>query len=67
MVTPAECLQYAFSRPASVVMKNFKPLTSAQIAALGDKAKQAAMSGKYELYKTTSHFDTTAKNPSWLG
>jgi hypothetical protein len=33
---------------------------------MADKAKQAAMTGKYELFKTTSHFDATAKNPSWL-
>ena len=83
IVSPAECLQYALSQPASVVIhgmdkmeyleqsldvvKNFKPLTSAQISALADKTKQAAMSGKYELFKTTSHFDSTAQNPSWLG
>lgn len=82
-VSPAECLQYAFSQPASVVIhgmpemqyleealevvKNFKPLSHAQIVALADKAKQAAMSGKYELFKTTEHFDSTAKNPQWLG
>ena len=82
-VTPAECLQYALSQPTSVVIhgmdkmeyleqtlevvKNFKPLTHAQIAALAGKAKQAAMTGKYEKFKTTAHFDSTAKNPSWLG
>jgi predicted aldo/keto reductase-like oxidoreductase len=82
-VTPAECLQYALSQPTSVVIhgmdkmeyldqslevvKNFKPLTHEQISVLAAKAKQAAMTGKYELFKTTSHFDSTAKNPSWLG
>jgi aryl-alcohol dehydrogenase-like predicted oxidoreductase len=82
-VTPTECLQYALSQPASVVIhgidkmeyldhalgvvKNFKPLTNSQIAALGEKAKQAASSGKFELFKTTNHFDSTAKNPAWLG
>ena len=82
-VTPAECLQYALSQPASVVIhgmdtmeylnqaldivKNFKPLTPGQIAALAGKAKEAAMTGKYELFKTTAHFDSTAKNPQWLG
>jgi hypothetical protein len=25
------------------------------------------MTGKYELFKTTQHFDSTAKNPKWLG
>ena len=71
------------SQPASVVIhgmdrmeyleqtldlvKNFKPLTQEQIAALAGKAKQAAMTGKFELFKTTPHFDSTAKNPAWLG
>jgi len=82
-VTPAECLEYALSQPASVVIhgmdkmaylehalevvKNFKALSHDQIAALAGKARQAAMTGKYELFKTTPHFDSTAKNPSWLG
>lgn len=82
-VSPEECLQYALSQPTSVVIhgmdkmeyleqtlavvKNFKPLTPAQIAELAGKAKEAAMTGKYELFKTTAHFDSTAKNPSWLG
>jgi predicted aldo/keto reductase-like oxidoreductase len=82
-ITPAECLQYALSQPASVVIhgmdkmeyleeaftvvKNFQPLTQAQIEALAEKAKQAAMSGKYELYKTSAHFDSTAQHPNWLG
>jgi predicted aldo/keto reductase-like oxidoreductase len=82
-VTPTECLQYALSQPTSVVIhgmekmeylehalgvvKNFKPLTDQQISQLGEKAKQAASTGKYELFKTTQHFDSTAKNPKWLG
>jgi predicted aldo/keto reductase-like oxidoreductase len=83
VVTPTECLRYALSQPVSVVIhgmekmehlqhaldviKNFKPLSDQQIAALGEQAKQAASSGKYELFKTTSHFDSTARNPAWLG
>ncbi|MFN7997156.1 MAG: aldo/keto reductase [Bryobacteraceae bacterium] len=83
VVTPAECLQYALSQPAAVVIhgmdkleylndtlevvRNFKRLDPQQINTLVTKAKQAAMTGKYELYKTTPHFDSTAKNPSWLG
>ena len=82
-VTPDECLQYALSQPTSVVIhgmekmeyleqtldlvKRFTPLGHEQIAALAAKAKQAAMTGRYELFKTTAHFDSTAKNPSWLG
>jgi predicted aldo/keto reductase-like oxidoreductase len=82
-VTPEECLQYALSQPTSVVIhgmdkmeyleetlavvKNFKPLTHQQVVALAEKAKSAAMTGKFELFKTTQHFDSTAQNPSWLG
>jgi hypothetical protein len=25
------------------------------------------MNGKYELFKTTAHFDTTARHADWLG
>jgi len=83
LVTPADCLRYALSQPASVVIhgmekteyldqaleviRTFKPLTNAQILALTGKVKQAAMTGKYELFKTTSHFDATATHPAWLG
>jgi predicted aldo/keto reductase-like oxidoreductase len=82
-VTPSECLRYALSQPTSVVIhgmdkmeylehslevvKNFKPMSNEQISALTGKAKQAAMTGKYELFKTTAHFDATARNPSWIG
>jgi len=82
-VTPAECLQYALSQPTSVVIhgmekmeylnhslevvKNFSPLSQQQIAALAGKAKSAALTGKYELFKTTAHFDATARNPAWIG
>ena len=76
-VSPSECLQYALSQPTSVVIhgmdkmeylehtlevvKHFKQLTPEQIAALAGKAKPAALAGKYELFKTTAHFDSTAK------
>ena len=82
VVSPADCLRYALSQPTSVVIhgmetleqldqvldvvKTFKPLTTEQISALSDKARQAALTGKYELFKTSSQFDSTAKHPSWL-
>jgi aryl-alcohol dehydrogenase-like predicted oxidoreductase len=81
--SPTECLQYALSQPASVVIhgmdnmdhlehsldvvKKFKPLSPDEIAALANRAKQAAMTGKFEPFKTTATFDSTAENPSWLG
>lgn len=83
VASPAECLQYALSQPTSVVIhgmekmeyleqsldvvKNFRRLTAQQIEALAGKAKNAAMAGGYELYKTTNHFDSTAQHPAWLG
>ncbi len=77
-VTPIECLHYALSLPTSVVItgidkrevldqafeavKTFHPMNRGQIARL-----LAATTGKYEIFKTTSHHDSTAKHPDWLG
>ena len=83
VVTPIECLHYSLSLPTSVVItgidkpeildqaieavKTFKPLNREQISQLLAKTKDVAMAGKYELFKTSSHFDSTAKHPDWLG
>ena len=82
-VSPVECLHYAMSLPTSVVItgidqqaildqaieavKTFKPLNRDQVDQLLAKTREAAIAGKYELFKTSSHFDSTAKNPDWLG
>ena len=82
-VSPMECLHYALSLPTSVVItgidkpaildqaieaaKTFKPMNREQVAQLLAKTREVAMAGKYELFKTSSHFDSTAKNPDWLG
>ncbi len=82
-VAPVECLEYALSLPTSVVItgidsqqvldqalkvaSTFKPLTSQQISALLSRTAQAASKGEYELFKTSAHFDSTAKHPEWLG
>ena len=82
-LSPTECLHYAMSLPTSVVIngcdkmeyleqglnavKTFKPMNPQQISSLVAKTKVAAFEGKYELFKTSQHFDSTAKNPSWLG
>ncbi len=81
-VSPVECLHYAMSLPTSVVItgidqppildqaieavKTFKPLNRDQVDQLLAKTREAAIAGKYELFKTSSHFDSTAKNPDWL-
>lgn len=82
-VTPIECLHYALNQPTSVVItgidspkilnqafeavKTFKPLTQKETAMLLAKTKEVAMQGKFEPFKTTSIFDSTVKNPEWLG
>jgi uncharacterized protein len=42
-------------------------MTQQQITALLDRTRDAAADGRYELFKTTAHFDGTAANPQWLG
>ncbi len=82
-VSPVQCLRYAMSLPTSVVItgceslanlqqaldvaRNFKPLTTAESAALLAKTQQAAREGQFEGYKTTNNFDGTVHNPQWLG
>jgi aryl-alcohol dehydrogenase-like predicted oxidoreductase len=82
-VTPMEALHFGLNSPASVVItgidspaileqafeavKTFSPLDRQQVAAILAKTKEAAMTGKFELFKTSSHYDGTIKNPSWLG
>jgi hypothetical protein len=38
-----------------------------QVSALISKTAAAAVEGRYELFKTSAHFDSTAKHPEWLG
>jgi aryl-alcohol dehydrogenase-like predicted oxidoreductase len=82
-VSPVECLHYAMSLPVSVVItgcdslpileqalkaaRTFQPLKAPQVAALLERTAPAAREGKYELYKTSQKFDSTAQNPQWLG
>ena len=81
--TPAECLHYAMNLPTSVVItgcdsprildqalqaaRSFNPMTESEVSALLAKTAEAAQAGKYELYKTSHHFDGTVANPQWLG
>jgi aryl-alcohol dehydrogenase-like predicted oxidoreductase len=82
-VTAAECLSYALNLPTSVVItgidkqsildqamevaSSFQPLTDAQVQQIVSKTVKAAADGKYELFKTSMHFDSTAQHPEWLG
>jgi hypothetical protein len=42
-------------------------MSEEEVGALIAKTQKVAAAGKYELFKTSSHFDTTAKHPDWLG
>jgi predicted aldo/keto reductase-like oxidoreductase len=82
-IEPVEALRYSLTQPVSVVItgidsmpvmeqaltavKTFQPMTQQQITALLDRTRDAAADGRYELFKTTAHFDGTAANPKWLG
>jgi hypothetical protein len=81
--TAIELLHYSMTMPVSVVItgidrpeildqaieavKTFKPLTGEQVTALRERTRGVALTGKFEKFKTTSHFDSTAKHPEWLG
>lgn len=83
LATGIECLHYALNLPTSVVItgcdnmerlhqaldaaRTFKPLSEAQVSSLLSKTRTAALTGKMEPFKTTSQFDGTALNLSWMG
>ena len=83
LIAPLDCLHYSLNLPTSVVItgidspkildqafeavKTFHPMTEEEVSAIIAKTKVAAADGKYELFKTSSHFDTTARHPDWLG
>jgi len=82
-VSAIECLHYAMNLPTSVVItgcdsvqilqqaleaaRSFRPMSKEQIATILAKTAGAAKDGKFELYKTSHHFDGTYQNPQWLG
>ncbi len=81
--TPIECLHYALNLPTSVVItgmdsmeileqavsavESFHPLSKDEVDALLAKSREAAATGRFEPFKTSSIFDGTAENPQWLG
>ena len=82
-IDPIEALHYGLSLPVSVVItgidkpeiltqavaaaSTFKPFTADQTTTFLAKTRDAAMTGKFEPFKTSSIFDGTANNPKWLG
>jgi uncharacterized protein len=83
VVNAMQCLHYSLNQPVSVLVtgidkpeildqaleaaKTYKKVSKQELAAILDKTKDAASSGLWELFKTSAHFDSTAKNPDWLG
>src|SRR5580698_2342855 len=82
-VTAMECLHYALTLPTSVVITGcetmerldqaiqaadtFRPLTNEQVTQLLAKTQPFADAGKCEPFKITAEYDSTAKNPAWMG
>lgn len=82
-VTPIEGLHYCLNLPIAVQItgidsdavldqafeaaRTFRPMSEAEVATLLERTREAAEVGRFELYKTTNHFDGTAHNPKWLG
>jgi predicted aldo/keto reductase-like oxidoreductase len=82
VVSARECLHYAMSLPASVVITGcdsmgvlkqaldaaygFKPMSPEKITALLAKTAPHARAGGFERFKTSEQFDGTVKNPHWL-
>jgi aryl-alcohol dehydrogenase-like predicted oxidoreductase len=82
-VSATECLRYALTLPASVVItgmdameileqacevaRSFTPMSGDEVEALLARTSEAARHGEFELFKTSSIFDGTAEHPEWLG
>lgn len=82
-VTPIEAIQYALHLQTSVAItgcdsmkildqaieaaETFKPFSEDALKALLAKTEKAARTGEFEPFKTSSVYDGTALNPSWLG
>ncbi|MCU1259818.1 MAG: aldo/keto reductase [Bryobacterales bacterium] len=83
LVTPLECLKYALRLPTSVVITGidnerilaqaceaadtYEEMTAKDVKALLAKTEGAASTGKFEPFKTTEIFDSTAFHPEWMG
>ncbi len=82
-ITPIECLHYVLNLSTATVITGidsmkvldqaleaahtFKPMSKEAIRSLLARTAEAAATGRYELFKTSDHYDGTAHNPQWLG
>jgi aryl-alcohol dehydrogenase-like predicted oxidoreductase len=83
VVTATECLHYALNLPTSVVIsgvdsmevldqaiaaaESFRPLSDDEVKRMLAKTAGPAARGEFELFKTSSIFDSTSEHPEWLG
>ena len=82
-IDPIEYLHFSLNLPTSTVItgmetqrdldqafeavRTFAPMDRNAVAELLARSRPYALEGKYELFKTSSLFDGTAKNNDWLG
>ncbi len=83
LVDPIDALHWGLSQQISVLIagidkpeildqalhavRTFQPLSEVDTKRILDRTREAALEGKYELFKTSSYFDGTARNLDWLG
>lgn len=82
-INAIDCLHYALNLPTSVVingcdsmerleqafqaMRTFKPMDQSQVEALVSKTRSAALTGRFERFKTSEDFDGTTHDPASMG
>ena len=82
-VTAMECLHFSLSQPVSVQItgidkpevldqaikaaQTYSQVTKEQMAAILERTAPQAADGRWELFKTSALFDSTASHPQWLG
>jgi predicted aldo/keto reductase-like oxidoreductase len=82
-IRPVEYLHYSLNLPTSVVITGiqnqrdldqafeatgtFRKMDREEVTGLLSRSRPHALEGKYELFKTSSTFDGTAKSAAWLG
>jgi aryl-alcohol dehydrogenase-like predicted oxidoreductase len=82
-VSAVECLHYALNLPTSVVITgidsmerleqalgaadSFQPLTEERVREILARSAPHASAGKYEPFKTSTVYDSTAEHLEWLG
>ena len=82
-IQPIEYIHYCLNLPTSVVIlgmesqrdmdqafeavATFQPMDKEKVTELLERARPYALDGKFELFKTSSTFDGTAKTNEWLG